>query len=259
MAYQVVLHGPKSKDLVVGKVIAHDRSHREGQQVVVQPHKGVWRLVRLVHLPQYQTPDGYSTTVTSAPEARETVRYEALVLQVELLKGGELAYGSARTLSNRGWGLHMDLEERLAGLRESARLYQNWPPGGEYTKHGGNGSASGPASATGTVPGGYEHGTLAVKAFDSRVRRMNAQIGSSEGRGFSVGVSLLGVGVIPAGGTRCLSTGLAIAAPESAAVCLQGVRALWRDLGLVVQPAEVPASHRDELRFVVHNLDFEKP
>ena len=258
VAYQDVAHGPRSKELIVCKVIAHDKSHRQGQQVIVQPHQGVWRLVRLVHLPQYQTPDAYSTTVTSAPEAREAVRYEALVLQVELLRGGELAYGSARTLSNRGWGLHMDLEERVAGLRESARLYQSWPPGGMYTRRGEDGSASGLASTTGAITGGHEQGTLSVKILDSRVRR-HAQHRPCKGSGFSLGISPLGTGVIPAGGTKCLRTGLVIAAPESAAVCLQGVRTMWHDLGLVVQPAEVPASHRDELRFVVHNLDFERP
>ena len=48
----------------------------------------------------------------------------------------------------------MDLEERVAGLRESARLYQSWPPGGMYTRRGEDGSASGLASTAGAITGG---------------------------------------------------------------------------------------------------------
>ena len=49
----------------------------------------------LFQLPLFQARDGY--TLENAPGMRpalEVVRYEALVLQVELLTGGELAHGS---------------------------------------------------------------------------------------------------------------------------------------------------------------------
>ena len=46
--------------------------------------------------------------------------YPALTLAVELLRGGELMYSYARTLSDRGWGLLVDLDEQVSHLRSCA-------------------------------------------------------------------------------------------------------------------------------------------
>ena len=74
----------------------------------------------MVHLPCYQTPEGYS--LEAGPQiAKETVRYEALVSQVELLVGGELTAGSARRLSDRGWGLLMSEEDTVAYIRQAGK------------------------------------------------------------------------------------------------------------------------------------------
>ena len=47
--------------------------------------------------------------------------YPALALAVELLRGGELMYSYARTLSDRGWGLLVDLEEQVNCLQTCAQ------------------------------------------------------------------------------------------------------------------------------------------
>ena len=60
--------------------------------------------------------------------------------QVELLSGGELAYGSARRLSDRGWGLHIEedaaAEQALMMGQECVGL-----DGGEPVPGGTAGSA----------------------------------------------------------------------------------------------------------------------
>eukprot|EP00969_Alexandrium_andersonii_P185867 8212741-Alexandrium_andersonii.AAC.1 len=67
--------------------------------------QGDWRGVRVHHQLLWQTREGYSIDPAAGEPARETVRYEALVYQVELLQTGELSLGSARKLIDRGWGL----------------------------------------------------------------------------------------------------------------------------------------------------------
>ena len=47
--------------------------------------------------------------------------YPALTLAVELLRGGELMYSYAMTLSDRGWGLLVDLDEQASYLRSCAQ------------------------------------------------------------------------------------------------------------------------------------------
>ena len=81
-------------------MLANDR---EGQTVQVQPHAGRWLYVKVVHVPLYQEPDGFTTKATGR-DAVDTVRYEALVKTVSLLKDGELGHGDARDLLKRGWG-----------------------------------------------------------------------------------------------------------------------------------------------------------
>ena len=70
----------------------------------------MWTGTRLVHRPLFQAATGYSLT-PGPTEAKETVRYEALVSQVEQLTGGELTHGCLRRLSDRGWGLLVEEEE----------------------------------------------------------------------------------------------------------------------------------------------------
>ena len=110
VAYQTILNGSDARDLTIGKILVN---HRGEQQVTLQPYSNEWERVRVVHRPQYQTTHGY-TTVLVTSVAKETIRYEAMVLQVELLVGGELAYSSARRLSDRGWGLLIEKEGEVA-------------------------------------------------------------------------------------------------------------------------------------------------
>ena len=101
VAYHVCFQGPKSKNLQIGRVLVNDRDR---QTVMLQPYEGQWSGIRIAHRPYYQTNAGYSLE-PGPDEAKETVRYDALVSQVELLTGGELTQGCARRLSERGWGL----------------------------------------------------------------------------------------------------------------------------------------------------------
>ena len=89
------------------------------QRVLVKPYKGVWRQVRVCHVPMYLE---YGTAITTPTDRRleESVRYSALVLQVELRNGGELTHSSARMLSGRGWGLLVEPAEQLAHVRAAS-------------------------------------------------------------------------------------------------------------------------------------------
>ena len=75
VAYQTVPQGPKAKDLTVGKVQANDR---DGQTVLVQPHRARWLYVKITHELLYQGREGLQTK-PGGREAVDTVRYEALV------------------------------------------------------------------------------------------------------------------------------------------------------------------------------------
>ena len=113
VAYQTVANGPEAKELTIGRVIINDTQARI---VTLQPYQACWSGTRIVHRPLYETPVGF-TLVPSAKEYTIQVRYEALVLQVELLTGGELGHGSSRSLSDRGWGLYINKNESLRYLR----------------------------------------------------------------------------------------------------------------------------------------------
>ena len=119
VAYQTMGNGPTARDLTVARVL---RNLPEEQRVLVQPYKGVWRQVRVCHLPLFLSQQGAVTTDPSSRGVEESVRYSALVLQVELLVGGELTHSSAPTLSNRGWGLCVEPEEVLAHFRFAAQI-----------------------------------------------------------------------------------------------------------------------------------------
>ena len=101
--------GPHKRELTIGKVLINNK---DAQNIVVQPYRGVWAGVRVQHKPQYLDRDEGRTDEVG-PVAQEQVNYHALVLAVELLSGGELMHGYARSLSARGWGLF--LEERETG------------------------------------------------------------------------------------------------------------------------------------------------
>ena len=90
-------------------------NERENSRIIVQPYEGHWSGARVVHRPYFQTPYG-RTLVPCSDVEKESVRYEALVSQVELYTGGELTHGSARRLSDRGWGLLINTNESLRFL-----------------------------------------------------------------------------------------------------------------------------------------------
>ena len=70
----------------------------------------------MAHALLWQSRSGYSLDPSAGELARETVRYEALVFEVELLKSGELSLGSARTLIDRGWGLKVSAGDGCGAL-----------------------------------------------------------------------------------------------------------------------------------------------
>ena len=117
VASQTELHGPPAKELTVGRVLARDSALKAQRLVVVQPMQADWKGVRVVHRLAWQSRRGYSTDPAEGEPARETVRYDALVLEVELLGSGELALGSARELIDRSWGLRVHVEDGAEALR----------------------------------------------------------------------------------------------------------------------------------------------
>ena len=80
--------GQLSRDLSVGRVLAHESTLKEQQVVVVQPVRGDWSGARVAHALLWQSRSGYSVDPSAGEPARETVRYEALVFEVELLRSG---------------------------------------------------------------------------------------------------------------------------------------------------------------------------
>ena len=100
IAYQTVPQGPAAKELTIGKVQANDR---DGQTVLVQPHRARWHYVKITHEPLYQSQEGL-TTRSVGSEAVDSVRYEALMKVVSLLSDSELTPGDARDRDLRGGG-----------------------------------------------------------------------------------------------------------------------------------------------------------
>ena len=84
VAYQTVPTGPEAKKLTIGKVVTNDR---EAQTVLVQPHRARWMSVKIVHEPLFTGPRGLTSEPTGK-QALDTVRYEALVKSVSLLRDG---------------------------------------------------------------------------------------------------------------------------------------------------------------------------
>ena len=100
--------------MTIAKVL---KNRPADQNALVQPHKAVWRQVRVCHLPLYTTEEGDVTIEPTDKVLEEAVRHSAMVLQVELLVGGELTHGCSRTLSDNGWGLLLDDAELVAHCR----------------------------------------------------------------------------------------------------------------------------------------------
>ena len=101
VAYQTFPQGPLAKQLTLGKVLANDR---ENQTITVQPYRSKWLFVKIVHRPLYQGPAGRTTEPTGT-DAKDTVRYEALVKKVSLLSDGEIGHSDSRELLKGNWML----------------------------------------------------------------------------------------------------------------------------------------------------------
>lgn len=114
VAYQTAAHGSEAKNVSSGRVMVNDPPKFE---VWVQPYKAVWHRTELVHRPLFESSEGL-TTESTPREARESVEYEALVLQVGMLSGGEPGHGAAGTLGDRGWRLLINKNESLQTLRD---------------------------------------------------------------------------------------------------------------------------------------------
>ena len=119
MAYQTKSQGPEAKYLSIGRIIWNDVA---GQRVTLNPFKGIWKQLRVCHYPLYLAEGGTLTTEAKDKKAEATVLYAALVLEVELLSGGELVHGAARTLSDRGWGLKMEICDEIAFFRTASEV-----------------------------------------------------------------------------------------------------------------------------------------
>ena len=80
--------------------------------------------MKISHEPLYQGREGLQTK-PGGKEAVDTVRYEALVKTVSLLRDGELTHGDARDLLKRGWGLklHQRSEEAIAVIVQRAESF----------------------------------------------------------------------------------------------------------------------------------------
>ena len=54
----------------------------------------------------YTIRDQYTTDPQAGKLAEDAVLYAAIVMQVQLLKGGNMFHGDASSLAERGWGLY---------------------------------------------------------------------------------------------------------------------------------------------------------
>ena len=112
VAYQTALTGHESKLLTIGRVMV---IHTEEEEVVVQPYRGCWEKLIVVHRPQYQTRDGLTDEV--GPEvAKSRIKYDAIKFQVQLHQGGNLNYDSATRLRKGRWGLRLSELETIRFL-----------------------------------------------------------------------------------------------------------------------------------------------
>jgi len=78
-----------SRELTIGKVL---RNNKNETTVLIHPYKGLWRQMRVIHLPLYRKDDGELTVEPTARRAEAVINYSALVLVVELLRSGELMH-----------------------------------------------------------------------------------------------------------------------------------------------------------------------
>lgn len=113
MAFARHATGPDKKLLSIGRVLVNER---DAMAVDLQPYHSMFHKTVAVHRPLYQTPTGY--TLTPGKEAIERISYAALVLQVELLSGGELSHRSASSLRKGEWGLFLENNVTVRCLQE---------------------------------------------------------------------------------------------------------------------------------------------
>ena len=75
IAYQTISQGPKARELTNAKVL---KNRPAEQNALVQPHKAVWRQVRVCHFPLYTTEEGAVTMELTESVLEESVRYSAM-------------------------------------------------------------------------------------------------------------------------------------------------------------------------------------
>ena len=122
IAYCSKDEGPSKKLVSVGVVLQNDRVRQV--VVVAQLHRACMEGAFVTHKPLWQHRDRVSTDQGTLA-ASAIVRYEAIVLQVELRTKREMTQGHSRTLTDRGWGLLLDEEssqDSIAWIKEMAGL-----------------------------------------------------------------------------------------------------------------------------------------
>ena len=78
-------------------------NHIEDEEIVVQPYRGCWEKLVVVHRPQYRNRNGLTDEV--GPEvAKSRISYDAIKFQVQLHQAGNLNYDSATRLRKGRWG-----------------------------------------------------------------------------------------------------------------------------------------------------------
>ena len=146
VAYLKVLGGEEGKLLTVGKVLVN---HVGEEAVTVQPCRGCWEGLRVIHKLQYQTRGGYSDVVTTEL-AKERVPYAMIKFQVSLMSQGELSYDSVARIKPGRWGLKLHEVEHVNLLRA---IYF-WDDDEEGVE--GQSSAAGSNRSGGAAPAGVD-------------------------------------------------------------------------------------------------------
>ena len=98
-------------------------NYTDEEAIMVQPYGAKWNRLKIVHVPMYQSRDGYVDTPTQE-KARERVPYSLIKFQVELMRDGDLTYRASRAMQNGGWGLYMEAVESVNTVMREATLQQ---------------------------------------------------------------------------------------------------------------------------------------
>ena len=123
VAYQTAHQGAEAKLLTVGKVLAN---YTEDEEIAVQPYRGCWENLIVVHRPQYQTRDGLTDDANAQP-AKARIKYEMIKFQVQLLQSGNLNYDSVARLRKGRYGLRMTEMETIRFLHMAASMPEPMP------------------------------------------------------------------------------------------------------------------------------------